>query len=188
VQLSEPIAPVLTRAPGFASRLGRLIFVVVWFIFARASPAPFHAWRAMLLRFFGAKIDEGAAIYSSAIIWAPWNLVMERGACLARGATCYSVAKITLKRGSIVSQGAHLCSASHDIRAPGFPLTSAPIVIGEGAWVAAEAFVGPGVTIGDQAVLGARGVAIKSIPPRAIAAGNPASIVGVRDASTPRSK
>jgi putative colanic acid biosynthesis acetyltransferase WcaF len=47
-------------------------------------------------------------------------------------------------------------------------------VIEPQAWVAAEAFVGPGVTVGEGAVLGARGVAFKALEPWTVYAGNPA--------------
>lgn len=181
VQLDEPLKAAGTRPPSVANRLGRFAFVVVWLLLARPTPPALHAWRRMLLRLFGAKIGRGAAIYGSAKVWAPWNLIMEPGACLAREVNCYNVAVVTLKRGCVVSQGAHLCSATHDFRAAGFPLTSAPIIVGEDAWVAAEAFVGPGVTIGKRAVLGARAVAVKGVPAATIAAGNPARIIGRRD-------
>lgn len=181
MSLPEPVQPRLTPPPSLWNRLGRLLWGTVWLVLARPTPAPFHFWRRMLLRLFGAKIGRGTSIYGSASIWAPWNLIMEPGACLAREANCYNVAPVTLKRDCVVSQGAYLCSASHDIREKGFPLVSAPIVIGEEAWVAAQAFVGPGVTVGTRAVLGARGVAVKSIPDGSIAAGNPARILGQRD-------
>jgi hypothetical protein len=58
--------------------------------------------------------------------------------------TVYSVSKITLADYAIVSQGSTLCAASHDIEDPHFQTTAPSIMIGARAWVAAEAFVGPG--------------------------------------------
>jgi putative colanic acid biosynthesis acetyltransferase WcaF len=55
-----------------------------------------------------------------------------------------------------------------------------PIVIGANAWIAADAFVGPGVTIGDGAVLAARGVAVRDIEPWTVHGGNPAKLIRVR--------
>ena len=55
-----------------------------------------------------------------------------------------------------------------------------PITIGEQAWVAAEAFVGPGVNVGCGAVLGARGVAVRNLEGWTVYAGNPARPVGKR--------
>ena len=49
-----------------------------------------------------------------------------------------------------------------------------------GGWVAADAFIGPGVTIGQAAVVGARAVVVKDVPAFAIMVGNPARQVGIR--------
>jgi len=94
--------------------------------------------------------------------------------------TVYSVAKITLADYAIVSQGSTLCAASHDIEDPHFQTTARSIMIGARAWVAAEAFVGPGVTIGEGAVLGARGCAFRDLEPWTVYAGNPARRLKLR--------
>ena len=74
----------------------------------------------------------------------------------------------------MVSQDASLCASTHLVEDPGFPLVLRPIRIGRDAWIAAEAFVGPGVTVGDGAVLGARGVAMRDLGEWAYYGGNPA--------------
>jgi putative colanic acid biosynthesis acetyltransferase WcaF len=55
-----------------------------------------------------------------------------------------------------------------------FPLVLRPITIGTDVWIAAEAFVGPSVQIGDGAVLGARAVAMRDLAPWTFYSGNPA--------------
>ena len=45
------------------------------------------------------------------------------------------------------------------------------------AWVAAEAFVGPGVTIGEGAVVGARAAVFKNVTPWTVVGGNPAKYI-----------
>ena len=105
---------------------------------------------------------------------------MGEHSCLADGVDCYSVAPIELKAFSLVSQRAFLCAATHDHTKAEFPLIPKPIVIGERAWVAAEAFVGPGVSVGTGAVVGARAVAVKDVADWTIVVGNPAKVVGTR--------
>jgi putative colanic acid biosynthesis acetyltransferase WcaF len=73
-----------------------------------------------------------------------------------------------------VSQYSYLCTASHDYQFAHMPLVSAPIIIGDYAWVTADVYIGPGVTIGEGAVVGARSTVVNSIPPWTVAAGNPA--------------
>ena len=149
----------------------------------RPSPKPFHIWRRFLLRLFGAKIGRGSCIYPSCRIWAPWNLDLAEYVCLSFHVDCYCVDKITIGSNATISQYSFLCTASHDIHDPAMQLTTAPIVIEPQAWVCAGAFVGMGVTIGEGAVLAARGVAVKDIPAWAIAGGNPAKIIGTRQLS-----
>jgi len=64
------------------------------------------------------------------------------------------------------------------------PLTTAPILIGEGVWIAADVFVGPGVAIGNGAVIGARSSAFTNIEPWTVVAGNPARVIKKRESSS----
>lgn len=152
----------------------RLIWNLTWALFASWTPPALRVWRIALIRLFGGRVDWSANVYGSAHIWYPLNLVMESRACLGPRVTCYCVAMIHLKSDAVVSQGSHLCTGTHDVDEHDFPLLAKPIVIGRRAWVAADAFVGPGVSIGDRAVLGARAVLFKDIPPNEIFIGNPA--------------
>lgn len=100
--------------------------------------------------------------------------------CLGPRCICYCVGKVRLGESAIVSQGAHLCTATHDHRDSTFPLVVGDIEIRDGAWVAAEAFIGPGVLVAERAVVGARAVAAKDVAPGIVVAGNPARQVGQR--------
>jgi putative colanic acid biosynthesis acetyltransferase WcaF len=153
---------------------------VAWLLLAAWTPAPLHRWRVWLLNCFGAHVHATAHVYGSARVWYPPNLVMEAGSCLGPGVNCYCMASIRLGQGAIVSQGAHLCAGMHDIEDPEFQLLVRPIVLGAHAWIAAEAFVGPGVTVGEGAVLGARGVMFKDAVPHGVYAGNPAQLIKQR--------
>lgn len=106
---------------------------------------------------------------------------MGSGSCLGPRSICYAVGRVRLGADAVVSQGAHLCAATHDHRDPAFTLVIGDIELGAGAWVAADAFVSPGVKIGDRAVVGARAVVVKDVEFRSVVAGNPARQVGMRD-------
>ena len=166
---------------GFGHRLYRSVWNIAWALFAAWTPIPLHRWRVLLARLFGGEIDWTAHIYPSARIWYPANLSMGAHACLAERVNCYTMAPIRIGSGAVVSQGAYLCSGTHDIRDPSFQLVALPIVIGCEAWVAAESFVGPGVTIGEGAVLGARGVTLRDLEAYTVYVGNPAAAVGKRE-------
>jgi putative colanic acid biosynthesis acetyltransferase WcaF len=168
-----------------ANRLYRLAYGVVWLLLARWTPPQWHAWRRFLLRCFGATIAPTAGIYPSARIWSPANLEMNDHAFIGSGVTIYSMARITLEHHSLISQRAHLCTGTHDIADPNFQLQTYPIVIGARAWIATEALVGPGVTVGRGAVLAARGCAFSNLAPWTVYVGNPAKPIKTRSVRFP---
>ena len=185
---SQPGAPVASAplpilgGPTFAlrHRVMRLLWSLCWTLFASWTPPAFQPVRRLLLQLFGAEVDATAMVRGSARIWWPGNLRIGARASLGPGTICYNVAPIMIEDFAIVSQRAHLCTGTHDVDDPGFPLRSRPIRIGRQAWIAAEAFVGPGVSVGEGAVLGARGVAVRDLDRWTVYAGNPARAVRSR--------
>jgi putative colanic acid biosynthesis acetyltransferase WcaF len=162
---------------GRGQKLARLLWNTVRATLYRFSPRPCHGWRRFLLRSFGATVGRAAKPYPGAAIWAPWNLTLGERCWLADGVDCYSVDRITIGDDAVVSQRAVLCAASHDYRSASFPLVTRPVVVGRGAWVAAEAFIGPGVTIGEGGVVAARACVTRDVPAWTVVAGNPAAEV-----------
>jgi putative colanic acid biosynthesis acetyltransferase WcaF len=170
-----PINTDTVTGPSFSlrNRLGRVGWGMVSLVLFRLSPRPLHEWRSFLLRCFGAKVGSGVHVYPGAKIWAPWNLELGDECAVASGVTLYSQGKITIGYRAVISQGAHLVTGTHNYSDPGFPLITKPINIGAYAWVAAEAFVHPGVTIGTGCVIGARSVVAKDMPEWMVCAGHP---------------
>lgn len=148
-------------------------------LFASTPRWGMFKWRAFLLRAFGAKIGH-SYVRPSCRVWAPWNLEVGEETALDEGVFCYSVDSIKIGDSAVISREAFLCTASHDIHSPTRDLITAPIVIEDYAWVAARAFVGPGVTIGEGAVVGACAVVTKDVEPWTVVAGNPARFVKKR--------
>lgn len=163
-----------------ANKAARLLWGAVLLLLFRPSPWFFHAPRRMLLRLFGAKIGRGVQIMPSVKIWAPWNLSIGDFSTVSHGVDLYSVDRIEIGSHATVSQRAFLCTASHEIDHPNMPLITAPVRIGDGAWVCAEVYIHPGVTLGTDAVAGVRSVVLKDIPSAQVAAGNPADIIRER--------
>ena len=145
----------------------RCVWHCVWLTLFRPTPRAnlFRPWRIFLLKCFGARISWRSNVLPSCRIWQPWKLEMGAYACLSERVECYNVSNISIGEQATVSQGTFLCTASHDISSPIMELTTAPIVIENQAWVAAEAFVGMGVTVGEGAVVGARAAVFKDVEP-----------------------
>jgi len=176
VDLSKNVAP---HSSG--SKIRRLAWELVWGVFGRLTPRwCLNGWRVRLLRLFGAKIGRDCIVRNTAVCWKPDNLTVGDNSWIDSDVNLYSVDRITIGSNCVVSTGAFLCTATHDIRKEDFPLTTAPIVMEDGAWVAARAIVLPGVTLHEGCVVGAGAVVTKDVPAWTIVAGNPAREVGVR--------
>ena len=163
---------------------GRGLWEASGFLFAW-SPRQFWGWRNGLLRLFGARIGRCVHIHPSVRIATPWNVVVGDNTAVGDGVILYSLGTITLGSDVTVSQYAHLCAGTHDHREAALPLLKPPITIGRGAWVCADAFIGPDIRVGDYAIIGARAVVIKDVPPWAIVAGNPAREIATRSPPRP---
>jgi putative colanic acid biosynthesis acetyltransferase WcaF len=160
--------------------LKRVLWILSRTLLFRASFHNWYGWRRFLLRSFGAKLGQRVRIRPTVEIEIPWNLDLADDVIVGDHAILYSLGKITVKRGAIISQYAHLCAGTHDYTSKKFPLLKPPIVVGEEAWIAADAFVGPGVTVGDRAVVGARATVVKDVPAMAVVAGPAATVVKQR--------
>ncbi len=169
----------LEGGPSFTlgNRLFRVLWRMSWLLLARFTPPPLHGWRRLVLRLFGARIGRNARVHGSVVIWLPGNLELGDSVLIGPGARLYNQGRIAIGARSVVSQRAHICASTHDIRDPNFQLVCRPIAIGEQCWVATEAFVGPGVTMGDRAVLGARGALFDDAQADGVYAGNPATFI-----------
>jgi putative colanic acid biosynthesis acetyltransferase WcaF len=172
-----------TATPFSAGEIaGRMLWRAVQATLFRWSPRPFHGYRASLLKLFGADIPEPAkvVIFPTASVVFPSKLSMAPRSMIGPNVTVYNLGVITLKRGANVSQNSHLCAGTHDYNIWSMPLLAKSITIGENAWLGADVFVGPGVSIGELCVIGARSVVVKDMPPRTVCAGNPCRVLKAR--------
>jgi putative colanic acid biosynthesis acetyltransferase WcaF len=159
-------------------------FVQLWWIFdalfVRPTPQALYFWRRFIWRLFGAKVGRRVLIRPGVRVTFPWKVVIGDCCWIGDNATLYSVAEIAIGEHSVVSQEAYLCTGTHDHSDMSFPLIASAITIESECWIAARAFVGPGVRIGYGAVVGACSAALSDVPPAMIVAGVPARTVGIR--------
>lgn len=172
--------PYLQPQTSFGNRAARAIWGVAYWLLFRPSPRPLHAWRAALLRCFGARIGADCHIYPGCRIWAPWNLRCGSVVAIADRAEIYNVWPVALDSHATISQQAWLCTAGHDIDDPGFPMNGAPIRVGSRAWVCGRATVLPGVTLQEGAVLATGAVATGDLAPWSVYSGIPARLLRTR--------
>lgn len=164
----------------FGNRVRRLLWHLCWVLLFRPSPRPMHAWRALLLRLFGATLGPGCHFYPAARIWAPWNLIAADHVSAADGVEIYNPSPMIFGSHVVLSQGCYLCGASHDYNDPSFPLVSYRMSFGAYSWICARASVGPGLNVGEGAVLGLASVATRDLEPWTVYIGSPAVSVRQR--------
>lgn len=153
--------------------LGRWLWLAVQSTLFRWSPRPMHGFRAALLRLFGADITGPVVIFPTVRISFPKNLSLAPRSMVGPHVNLYNLARIRLEYGANLSQHCHLCAGTHDFMRWSMPLVVRPITIGRNAWLGADVFVGPGVTIGELSVVGARSVVVRDLPARRICVGTP---------------
>lgn len=166
-----------------SNRVMRLAWSLAWRLLFRTSPRPMHAWRRGLLRLFGARIGQHVHIHASCRVWAPWQLQIGDQVGVGEGVHFYNMAPITVGHEAVISQGVHLCAGTHDYNSRCFQLVAHPISIGKQAWVCTEAFIGPGVSVPEGCVVGARAVMTRTPIDGAwrVYAGNPAQPIKRRE-------
>lgn len=139
----------------------------------RWSPQFAYGFRAALLRFFGAKVGIETVIRPTVRITYPWKVKIEDYAWVGDYVDIYSLGEIEIGSHAVVSQRSYLCAADHDHEIPSFPIRARPVRIGAQAWIATDVFIGPGVSIGEGAVIGARSSVFRDMPDRMVCMGSP---------------
>ena len=156
-------------------RIGMLLWDVCWGLLCGWTPKPLNRWRLFWLRVFGAHLDGYPFVHQRARIQIPWNLTLHDRACLGDRANAYTLGEIEIGARTIVAQEAYLCTGTHDLNDPNLPLQVAKITVGADVFIGARAFLMPGVSVGDRAVVGACAVVTRPVEADTVVTGNPAT-------------
>lgn len=156
-------------------RLKMFLWEYAWWCFCSWTPKPANPWRLFWLKAFGAKIHGRPFVHQRARIQIPWNMVLYHRAALGDRANAYSLDRIEIHAHATVAQEAYLCTGTHAFDNPEKNLVTAPVIIGSHAFIGARAFIMPGVSIGEHAVVGACSVVTKDVLPSTTVRGNPAN-------------
>jgi putative colanic acid biosynthesis acetyltransferase WcaF len=163
-----------------SSKIRELAWVVIKAMFFTPSfPLP-SAWRVWWLRRFGGRIGKRVVIRSGVNITFPWRLTVEDDVWIGEDVLLLNLVEIHIESNSCISQRAFLCTGSHDFRKETFDLITKPIVIKSGSWICAQAFIGPGVTVGPNSMVCAGTVISKDLPQNSVARTEAPIVVAAR--------
>lgn len=164
--------------PGGAVK--RLLWYVISRLFVNTYiPYP-SAFKAAVLRMFGAKVGKGVAIKPKVHIKYPWFLGIGDHAWIGENVWIDNLTLVTIEANVCLSQGAMLLTGNHNYSKSTFDLIVRPIVLEKGSWIGAKATVCPGVRAGEHAVLTVGSVATSNMEAFGIYQGNPAKYVKTR--------
>lgn len=161
--------------------LKRMAWRLVWLTVWQLCWKRIYWLRPAVLRLFGCKAARLVNFSRSTWIEMPWQLSIGEYSALGPRVTLYNLGRLTIGKQTVLSQDVYVCGGTHDYTDPTFPLVRSAIEIGEHVWICAGAFIGPGVKIGDGAVIGARAVVTKDVEPWTVVAGNPAKFIKKRE-------
>jgi len=147
--------------------------------FLSAWPWP-SSFKACLLRLFGA--DVGCCLYlrPRTNIHFPWKLRIGNHCWIGDRCEILNLEFVTLEDNVALAHDVYLAAASHDIRSVSMKYKNLPITICRGTWVATRVFVGPGVVVGENCVLGAGTIVTQDVADDTILIPSPPVIVGKR--------
>jgi putative colanic acid biosynthesis acetyltransferase WcaF len=143
------------------------IVEVLWLVCSGLvrSGLPGSLLRVIILRAFGARIATGVVIKPHVRVKFPWRLSIGAHSWIGEDVWIDNLAQVSIGAHCCISQASYLCTGSHDWSKPTFDLVVKPIVIEDAAWICARATVGPGVRIGEGAVLALGSVATRDLDP-----------------------
>jgi putative colanic acid biosynthesis acetyltransferase WcaF len=163
-----------------AGRCKELAWLALRSFFFEHSVMPWYGLRRRILRTFGARLSPNVVIKPGVKITFPWRLTVGENSWLGEECWLLNLAPISIGKNVCISQRAFLCTGSHDWSKESFDLITRPITVEDNAWICANAFVAPGVTIGDGTVITAGSVVTKDMPSGMICSGNPCAPVKPR--------
>lgn len=156
------------------------VWSFVWLLFCRWTPKRLNFWRLFMLRVFGANITGNPFVYSSAKIYAPFLLTLADDSTLGPLSEVYNLGPVVFGERVTLSQHACICNGTHDLSDPSLPLLVGDVGIADDVFIGARAFIMPGITIAQGAVIGACAVVTKNVEPWTVVAGNPAKFIKER--------
>ena len=163
-----------------ASKFRECLWLIVSLVLFRLCPFSLSALKRLMLRAFGAKVGRNVTIKPQVKITFPWKLTIGDHVWLGEECWLLNLDRITIGNNVSISQRAFLCTGNHNYKSPTFDLITNPIIVEDGAWIGANAWVGPGVKVCNHAVLTAGSIATKDLEPFGIYQGNPAALLKQR--------
>ena len=146
----------------------------------------FNFVKATYLRSFGAKVGKRCVFYPGVWIMTGRNLRLGDDVDLALEVLLTTDGGVDIGDRVLIGYRTQILSGNHRIPGRTERIFEAghvpkPVKIENDAWIGGNCMILPGITIGEGAVIGAGSVVTKSVPAFAVAVGNPAKVIRMRE-------
>lgn len=157
-------------------------------LYEQAHPTDPGIARYLLAQVIGS-VGEGVDIRPPPRVDYGHNITIGDGSWVNFGLTALDVAPIVIGQDVLIGPNCSLYTAIHPTE-PGPRRakweSAAPITLEDNVWLGGSVVVCPGVTIGENSIIGAGAVVTRSVPANSIAVGNPARVIRALDPTLPR--
>lgn len=134
--------------------------------------------REEISKILGFELDESSAILPPFYADYGHNIKIGKNVWIQQGCTFFDRGGIEIGDDTFIAPKVNLITLNHVVNPYERSSTYAkPIKIGKRVWIGIAATVLPGVTIGDNSIIGAGAVVTKDVPTNVVVAGNPAKII-----------
>lgn len=169
-ELYDPTAPDIQRDQANTMR---------WLARYNAALGRPEQWQELLRERLGA-LGTGSIIRPPFHCDYGFNIRVGKDVFLNFNCVILDVVTVTIEDHTQIGPGVQIMTADHpldaQVRASGLEF-GRPIHIGSNVWIGAAAIILPGVTVGDEALIGAGSVVTRDVPPKATVVGNPARVL-----------
>jgi maltose O-acetyltransferase len=151
--------------------------------FNGARPGKDAPYPRALASLFGA-FGEGTVVMAPFQCDYGYNIRIGRNCFVNYNCVFLDCAPITIGDDAQIAPGVQLLTATHPIAADARRAgeeSALPITLGDGVWIGGGAILLPGVTVGDDTVVGAGSVVTRDLPANVVAAGNPCRVLRAID-------
>ena len=163
-----------------SQRIKMIVWEYVWMLLCSWTPKPANSWRLLWLKLFGCTIYGKPFVHQRARIQIPWNLILHDRACLGDRANAYTLGVVEIFEHATVGQEVYLCTGTHAFDKPSMNLITSKITIEKNVFIGVRAIVMPGITVGENAIVGAGRLVTKNVEKNTVVGGNPAKLIKSR--------
>ena len=137
-------------------------------------------YNALVKELFKGNIGEGSKVRQGVHINMGDHVKIGNHVSIMYNFVCMSRGGLTIEDNVSIAANTQILTNNHDEKEHRILLCK-PVVIRKNAWIGAGATILPGVTIGENAIVGAAAVVTKDVPPNAVVVGNPARVLKIVD-------